>query len=625
MRFNFLYILILFALLSCTKTNSKVENLRTFTKVYGYVRWFYPGDESAKIDWNKFAVYGVGKVENARNEDELRNILLSLFKPFAPAIQIEDKKQAGNFDIQTINPKDTTGLQHISWTHYGVYLGERSNIYSSTRINRDTLTENKLTIRTATNNKSKIGEFIRKDIGNHLILTMPLSLFGDKDHTFPIADAKSLQKLTEQLSGMTISHSNPYPQEKKSISYKELIPKIFNSPTSKNGNIKAQDNIVLSTSDYRVRLANVVIAWNVFQHFYPYFDVINVDWEKELENTINDVYKGKTEADYFKVLSRMVAKLEDGHGVVFNDNVPRWGLPIMVNLIEKKIIVIASSDTTKYKVGDIIETIDGRSALRELQEQESLISGSPQLRRFRALNVFGTDFNKSNANVLILRHGKQIQTNFERYVMRNIFFNSLFQYSNPVLSNLGDNIFYMNNFNWNNEETLKKLVTAKAIIINQLKDPAEFIPHIIPLPVWSARWNVPVSAYPDQLNTHMDTSRWQLQPKEPYIKAKLIFLTHPYNVSANETFLGIVDFYKLGKLVGDSTAGTNGNYNSLPLMGGYSIWWTGMKVLKHDGSQHHLIGFKPDCEVIHTIKAVEDGIDVYVEKAMEVIKRELKN
>lgn len=620
MRNIFLVVLILISFWGCNKTNPRVKNIQTFAKVYGYVKWFYPGDEASKIDWDKFAVYGVEKVENAKNQEELKKILIFLFKPIAPAIQIEDYKQAGNFNIETIMPKDTAGLLHISWHHFGVYLGKKSNIYESTRINRDTITEYVKTIRIDPNHTSKIGEFIRKDIGNNLILTMPLSLFGDKNHTFPIADAKSLQQLTEQLDRMPSSSSKSKQVVKKPISAKELMPKLFISPISQN--ISAQNDKILSTSDYKVRLANVVIAWNVFKHFYPYFDIVKIDWEKELENTLNEVYKGKTEADYYKILSRMVAKLEDGHGAIFNDDVTRWGLPIMVNLIENKIVVIASSDTSKFKIGDIIETIDGRMALLELQKQESLISGSHQLRRFRALNVFGTDFNKSDANVTILRQGKQIKTNFERCVRSYIFFNSLLKFTDPVLSNLGDNIFYMNNYNWNNEETLKKLVGAKAIIVNQFKYQANFISHIIKQPVWSARWNVPVSAYPDQLNTYMDTSRWQIQPKEPYIKAKLIFLTHPYDVSVNETFLGIVDFYKLGKLVGDSTAGTNGNYNSIPLMGGYSIWWTGMKVLKHDGSQHHLNGFKPDYPVAHTIQAVKEGRDIYVEKALEVIKME---
>jgi len=57
-------------------------------------------------------------------------------------------------------------------------------------------------------------------------------------------------------------------------------------------------------------------------------------------------------------------------------------------------------------------------------------------------------------------------------------------------------------------------------------------------------------------------------------------------------------------------------------MGGYSIWWTGMKVLKHDGSQHHLIGFKPDYPVTHTIEAIVEGRDEYLEKAKEVLAKE---
>ena len=73
-------------------------------------------------------------------------------------------------------------------------------------------------------------------------------------------------------------------------------------------------------------------------------------------------------------------------------------------------------------------------------------------------------------------------------------------------------------------------------------------------------------------------------------------------------------------MVGDTTAGTNGNVNFIPLMGGYSIMWTGMKVLKQDGSQHHLIGYRPDYPVKRTIKAIKENRDEYLEKALEILK-----
>ena len=54
--FGLLLITILYS--GCINKSRKVENLETFAKVYGYVRWFYPSDEAAKINWTNFAVYG---------------------------------------------------------------------------------------------------------------------------------------------------------------------------------------------------------------------------------------------------------------------------------------------------------------------------------------------------------------------------------------------------------------------------------------------------------------------------------------------------------------------------------------------------------------------------------------
>jgi len=36
-------------------------------------------------------------------------------------------------------------------------------------------------------------------------------------------------------------------------------------------------------ADRTTRLAGVVVSWSVFQHFYPYFDQIKVDWPAALQ------------------------------------------------------------------------------------------------------------------------------------------------------------------------------------------------------------------------------------------------------------------------------------------------------------------------------------------------------
>ena len=60
---------------------------------------------------------------------------------------------------------------------------------------------------------------------------------------------------------------------------------------------------------------------------------------------------------------------------------------------------------------------------------------------------------------------------------------------------------------------------------------------------------------------------------------------------------------------------------SAQLPEGYTISWTGMKVLKHDGGQHHGIGIRPTVPVSRTRKGVAEGKDELLLKALEVVKR----
>ena len=78
--------------------------------------------------------------------------------------------------------------------------------------------------------------------------------------------------------------------------------------------------------------------------------------------------------------------------------------------------------------------------------------------------------------------------------------------------------------------------------------------------------------------------------------------------------------YARFRVVGGPTAGANGNILLLPLPGGFRFSWTGMKVTKFDGSQHHLVGIRPTVPVERTLKAVRDGRDEYIEKALELIR-----
>ena len=130
---------------------------------------------------------------------------------------------------------------------------------------------------------------------------------------------------------------------------------------------------------------------------------------------------------------------------------------------------------------------------------------------------------------------------------------------------------------------------------------------------------VPQYIYPNQRNiAGYQEYGWNVKPLDPHIKAKLIFIIDGRVISYAESYMGFIEGKKIATIIGQPSAGTNGDVNPFTLPGNYSISWTGMKVTKHDGSQHHGIGIKPDVYVTKTINGVKENRDEFLEKAIEI-------
>jgi len=169
-----------------------------------------------------------------------------------------------------------------------------------------------------------------------------------------------------------------------------------------------------------------------------------------------------------------------------------------------------------------------------------------------------------------------------------------------------------------------RLAAAKGVIFDMRGYPSEpgtlALRHITGDTIRSAKWNVPTVPKPDEVDFAFTQSGWDLPPAEPRFNAPRVFLIDGRAISYAETVMGIVEFYKLGAIVGGPTAGTNGNVNPFKLPGGYTVSWTGMKVLKHDGSQHHGVGIQPTNPVSRTRKGVAEGKDEILQRGLEIVK-----
>jgi len=137
------------------------------------------------------------------------------------------------------------------------------------------------------------------------------------------------------------------------------------------------------------------------------------------------------------------------------------------------------------------------------------------------------------------------------------------------------------------------------------------IGHFIDHEVRSPQWQIP-SLEADGYYT----SSWTIRPRLPRLTSKVIVLLDGRAASAAETFLQIIHDHHVAVLIGEPSAGTNGNVNVVPLPGNFAFRFTGMRVPLADGTALQGHGILPD-EVVHpTLEGVRAGRDEVLEAAL---------
>lgn len=577
-----------------TQSNShNIENIQTFAKLYGYVRYFHPSDEAAKIDWNRFVVYGLQKVENCKNSEELKYSLNALFKPIAPAVLIFKKHENIIFCKQDITPENIENKKLIFWQHSGYGLGDNKETYSSLRVNRKDSLLGTDTSDILFEESIKFGESFSADIGNDLRCIIPLALYGDDSSTFPAGDKTLLDSLLINIE----------------------LP---------------QDS--LNIRNIYVRLADIVISWNVFKHFYPYFTETNISWDSKLKPSLIDAIPDQNEIDFKRTLEKLVAQLNDGHGRVQykKDNTIGFLPLISWAMVEDKLVITGVFDANiKLLPGDIVTKINATGVKKVLQNNERYISGSTQQHKtYRNLLFTLWGAKNSYLELEIQRNGKQIGSVQVMRIIPYRLYKKKYEDINPEFRQINSNVWYIN-LNKIEMKTIDSLmpqfINAQTIICDLRGYPngnSDFLRHLISISDTLKDFLPAHILYPNQqdITYKNDTASSFLTPLLPKITSKIIFIIDGRVISWGESVVMFVEHYNLATFVGEPTGGTNGVINSFDLMGDYSLVSTGMNIKKGNGKQHHGIGVLPTIPVKRTINGVRQEKDEYLEKAIELSK-----
>ncbi|MEL6562573.1 MAG: S41 family peptidase, partial [Bacteroidota bacterium] len=447
----------------------------------------------------------------------------------------------------------------------------------------------------------KYEDVMLKNISPSLKIRLPIVLMGNRLNTFPLADQHLLNRLQDSLM---------------------IKRKFFKKK-------------VLAT-----RLSDIIILWSEIQHFYPNFSLENkfINWESVLDTALNNSLRDVNGSEHKNEIKRMLAHLNDSHVQVdIVENNTSYLIPLEIEFVENKVIVKRLlSDFRTIQTGNEIIMINGDSIIDLIEQESKLISsGNIKIKNERALDqVF--NFNKNEIVFLKIRDsmGK----------VRDVLVKaSVSSYEHDVLiekleettskKKISDEIFYLNfcKISYSEfEQAIPQLEVAKSIIVDTRGYPSEsgdnfrkIISHFLEKDDTTKWMFTPHIERPDRKEL-FDRSRalgWGIKKTNSNFSDKAMYLLIDHKAqSYMESILGYFDVLSNATLVGSPTAGANGNvvYSSLPT--GLYYRYTGMKVLKHDGSRLHGIGFLPDVEVRPTIQGIREGRDEVLEKAIELAK-----
>lgn len=723
------------------RATSRIENLRAFAKLHGYVQYFHPSDEAAALDWAAFAVAGVQAIADAPDDHALRRGLAELFAPIAPTVDVVFEGGATRDERDLFADAARHGPITM-WRHLGFGLSvSASGVYLSARTHHDVTAPVGTQDFAPLSQRRPGGELAGKRVrlraairvaqrkpSDHAALWLrvdrpngAMGFFDNMDDrpvtssswgTYEIvglvdADAvevvfggfltgegtawfddvslevqdsagtwshvpvvnagfedragptgwTTLAKSNPEIVGYTYKGDDENPAHGKRAlrihrqRHRVALPEFSNMPNAieltrrplgaglecqvplglpirRGHTLPAATAATVSplarSEDPRVLSeASVIVAWNVFQHFYPYHDEIDEDWEQVLDEALRDAGDDRSRADAYDTMRRLVVRLHDGHGYVTDVDAPHGVFPAALVACDDEVVVQASPPSSRLRSGDVVLEIDGKRVTEIVADATSYISGSPQWQRMRALAELAAGDVGSSMVVVVDRDGRRVTVELERIAAPQP---ARFD-AHPPIERLRDGIYYVDleRASWMAlHEHIGALAIAPGVVFDLRGYPNAnhtILRYLLEKRDQDEWMHVPKIVRPDREGVAWDDVGWGLFPLRPHVPGPLVFITDGGAVSYAESMMGYVEAFRLGEIVGGPTAGANGNVASVRVPAGFEVRFTGMKVTKHDGSRHHGIGVLPTIPLEPTRAGIRAGRDEQLERALAVLRR----
>lgn len=561
-------------------TERGVDNLRAAFELLALIRFFHPSDAArAVVDWDGVAIAAVEAAEPATDAADLARRLVDLFAPIAPRLQAWPVTET---PPPTALAEPAEALRR--YRHFGAGPVARPaagapNIYRSEVVDE------------------------RFD-GGATPLVPPI------ERTLPGGVRIRLPSAVAVVDGATRPAS--------------VVPDAWLDA-------KPPRRTALNRS---TRLAAIGVAWSVFRHFYPYFDPNGPAEREAFERIYPEALalaaRAESERAQQEAIERLVAALDDGHGAIWGGGVPVAArLPVALAWASGELVVVGvhPSVAGTIAIGDVLVAIDGVDVEAAADSLRPVVSAATEgWFRHRAADLIASHVGGERAALTLRAPDGALRSLEVERVREPVAGDTAIRPEDG--SELAPGIVYFD-LDGAGMDALAavrdRLAAAKGVVLDLRGYPGQaaymLLAHLVDEPITSARWRVPIVEAPDGEGwSWQESGRWNIQPAAPRIRGPIAWLTDGRAISYAESILGIVEAYGLGAIVGATTAGTNGNVNPFTLPGEFGVSWTGMQVLKHDGSPHHGVGIAPTIAVAPTAAGIAARRDEVLERAVEELR-----
>lgn len=389
--------------------------------------------------------------------------------------------------------------------------------------------------------------------------------------------------------------------------------------------------------------------WSEAKYNFINFENNNLNWDSLYQVNIPKVLKAQTIQQYYQLLMEMLAKLEDGHTNVYypdsiNNRISRPAL--RTRLIENKIIITEIQNDSLQKnnieIGDEIIEINQMNAVeygkKYIMPYESASTRQDRINRTFNYSLFKGDINESIQIKLHKKNGSTFTTTINRKLsVKNIPQSYQFRIVNDSIGWLVIRSFDVDNYKKLFDSIYPTLLKTKALIID-IRDNSGgnsnqgyyVLSHLIEKPTITSKWKT--KPYLPSFNawgiksTSITFDANDIKPiegKQKYLQS-IVVLTSARTYSAAEDFLVAYDNSKRGIKIGLPTGGSTGQPYFFTLPGGGRARICTKRDFYPNGKEFVGVGILPDIEVQETVKSIQEGKDITLEKAIEYINQKIK-